>query len=392
MHSFVRPQVSALIAALAIGGAVAASSVLGTASATAASGSKSSAGFKLAAIKKEVAVLEKGPTVYQGPTKAVKVPKGIKLAVVPCSVAFAGCEEAALGVEAVAKRLGWSVTLYNGEGTPTGMNDAMQQAVTSGAQAIITGAVNPAFITSGLAAAAAAGIPVGSATEGVAPSPGGYKYDIGPNYLTLGQMDGDYIIANSNGKAVFAPWNDAEYGSVTDFVDATTATVAKCTTCTVLPTQQFVGADVSVTDLGATVVDFLRTNPSVDYMVAGYDPAAAVMVPAIDSAGLQGKVKIASVIGAAQNLAYVKAGNVQTADAGFDNSYIGYMAVYQMVRLLDHMPLWTTPGVSNPIYKYSGYVPLKLYASNGPKFTIGNYDANSTLHYVPKMEALLGLK
>jgi hypothetical protein len=56
------------------------------------------------------------------------------------------------------------------------------------------------------------------------------------------------------------------------------------------------------------------------------------------------------------------------------------------------MPLWTTPGVSNPIYKYSVDVPLKLYASNGPKFTIGNYDANSTLHYVPKMEALLGLK
>jgi ribose transport system substrate-binding protein len=391
MRRFVSLQFSVLIAALAIGGAVAASSVLGTASA-AASGKSSSAGFNLAAIKKQVVALEKGPTVYQGPTKAVKVPKGIKLAVVPCSEAFAGCEEAAVGVQDVAKRLGWSVTMYNGDGTPSGMNDAMQQAVTSGANAIITGAVNPAFITSGLAAAAAAGIPVGSATEGVAPSPGGYKYDIGPNYLTLGEMDGDYIIANSNGKAVFVPWNDEEYSSVTDFVNATTATVKKCTTCTVLPTQQFVGANVSVTGLGATVVDFLQTNPTVDYMVAGYDPAAAVMVPAIDSAGLQGRVKIASVIGAAQNLAYVKAGNVQTADAGFDNSYIGYMAVYQMVRLLDHMPLWTTPGVSNPIYKYSGYVPLKLYASNGPKFTIGNYDANSTLHYVPKMEALLGLK
>jgi ribose transport system substrate-binding protein len=391
MRRFVSPQVSALIAALAIGGAVAASSVFGAASA-AASSRRSSGGFNLAAIKKQVTALEHGATKYQGPTKAVKVPKNIKLAVVPCSEALAGCEDAALGVEAVAKKLGWSVTLYNGNGTPSGMNNAMQQAVTSGANAIITGAVNPEFISSGLKAAAAKGIPVGSATEGVAPSPGGYKFDIGPNYQTLGEADGDYIIANSNGKAVFVPWNDKEYSSVVAFVDAVTATVKKCTTCTVLPTEQFVSADVTPTSLGARVVDVLRTNPKIDYMVAGYDPAAAVMVPAIDSAGLKSKVKIVSVIGAAQNLAYVKAGNVQTADVGYDSNYVGYMAVYQITRLLDHMSLWVTPGVSNPIYKFSGDVPLKLYTSSDPNFPIGNYNANSTLHYVTKMQALFGLK
>jgi ribose transport system substrate-binding protein len=389
MSRFVSPRVFVLIAALAIGGAVAG---CGTASAPApASSSRSSGSFNLAAVKKQVAALEQGATVYQGPTEAVKVPNHIKLAVVPCSEALAGCEDASLGVEAVAKQLGWSVTLYNGDGTPSGMNDAMQEAVTSGANAIITGAVNPAFIVSGLKAAAAKGIPVGSATEGVAPSPGGYKFDIGPNYQTMGEADGDYIIANSNGKAVFVPWNDLEYSSVVAFVDAVTATVKKCTTCTVLPTQQFVSADVSVTSLGARVVDLLRTNPSIDYMVAGYDPAAAVMVPAIDSAGLKGKVNIVSVIGAAQNLAYVQVGNVQTADIGYDSNYVGYMAVYQMTRILDHMSLWTTPGVTNPIYEYSGDVPMKLYTSSDPNFAIGNYDANSTLHYVSKMQALFGL-
>lgn len=391
MSRFVSPRVYVLIAALAIGGTVAA---CGTASAPApapASSSGSSGSFNLAAIKKQVAALEAGATSYEGPTEAVNVPKHIKLAVVPCSEALAGCEDASLGVEAVAKRLGWSVTLYNGDGTPSGMNDAMEQAVTSGANAIITGAVNPAFIVSGLKAAAAKGIPVGSATEGVAPSPGGYKFDIGPNYQTMGEADGDYIIANSNGKAVFVPWNDLEYSSVVAFVDAVTATVKKCTTCTVVPTQQFVSADVSVTSLGARVVDLLRTNPSIDYMVAGYDPAAAVMVPAIDNAGLRGKVKIVSVIGAAQNLAYVKAGNVQTADIAYDSNYVGYMAVYQITRLLDHMSLWTTPGVTNPIYEYSGDVPMKLYTSNDPNFSIGNYDANSTLHYVSKMQALFEL-
>jgi ribose transport system substrate-binding protein len=392
MSRFVRPQVFVLLAALAIGGSVAACGTASTPASKPAANSKSLGSFNLAAIKKQVAVLEEGATVYEGPTQAVKVPTHIKLAVVPCSEALAGCEDASLGVEAVAKRLGWSVTLYNGDGTPSGMNDAMQQAVTSGANAIITGAVNPAFIVSGLKAAAAKGIPVGSATEGVAPSPGGYKFDIGPNYQTMGEADGDYIIANSNGKAVFVPWNDLEYSSVVAFVDAVTATVKKCTTCTVLPTQQFVSADVSVTSLGARVVDLLRTNPNIDYMVAGYDPAAAVMVPAIDSAGLRNKVKIVSVIGAAENLAYVKAGNVQTADVGYDSNYVGYMAVYQITRILDHMSLWTTPGVTNPIYEYSGDVPMILYTSSDPNFPIGNYDANGTLHYVSKMQALFGLK
>jgi hypothetical protein len=48
--------------------------------------------------------------------------------------------------------------------------------------------------------------------------------------------------------------------------------------------------------------------------------------------------------------------------------------------------------VTNPIYRYSGDVPMKLYTSNDPSFPIGNYDANSTLHYVSKMQALFGLK
>jgi hypothetical protein len=83
---------------------------------------------------------------------------------------------------------------------------------------------------------------------------------------------------------------------------------------------------------------------------------------------------------------------VQTADVAYDSNYVGYMAVYQITRLLDHMSLWTTPGVTNPIYRYSGDVPMKLYTSNDPSFPIGNYDANSTLHYVSKMQALFGLK
>ena len=103
MRRFVSPRVSAVVAALAIGGAVAASSVIGTASA-AASSSRKSTSFNLAAIKRAVAAFQHGPTKYEGPTQAVKVPKTSSWRSSPAPRRSRGAE-ASLGVKAVAEKL-----------------------------------------------------------------------------------------------------------------------------------------------------------------------------------------------------------------------------------------------------------------------------------------------
>ncbi len=278
---------------------------------------------------------------------------------------------------------------YDGKGTPQGMNAAVTNAVAGGAEVILTGGVDPHFISSGLKQAKEQGVLVASMSQ-AKPEPNGYPFDIGANYTELGKILGTFVVAHSEGKAVMLPFDDKWYESTMQFVEASEATVEECPECEVLPTEWFVGTDIETT-LGPRLVSLLRQNPDITYVQGSYDPAATAMVPAIANAGLGGKVSVVAGLGNEQNLQYVKEGQVQVADAGFDNLYMGYMALYQVSRMLNEEELWETPGVSEPEYKFSGHVPIKLFTENNTTET-GDYVANDTLNYIPKFEELLGLK
>ena len=352
-------------------------------------GSAPSGGFDLATWEKKTEEYEEGPTEYFGPTEPVHVPPNKKLAWIPCSAVIRGCVRPVEAAGEVAEELGWTVKSYDGKGTPNGNNAAIEQAVAGGAEVILTGGVDPHFIASGLKAAKEKDVLVASMSQGAKPEPNGYPFDIGANYHELGEMIGSYVISDSGGKAVYQPFDDKSFESTVQFVEASEHTVEdECPECEVLPTQFFVGTQIETT-LGPRVVSLLRSNPDINYLQGSYDPAAAGMVPAIANAGLKEQVKLVGGLGNEQNLQYVKEGNIQTADAGFDNLYMGYMAIYQVSRLLNGEKLWETPGVSEPEYKFSGKVPEKLFTSNNTDFDTGDYVADETVHYIAKFEHLL---
>jgi ribose transport system substrate-binding protein len=362
----------------------------GAAAATGASTTASGSGFDMAAVKARVSGYEKGPTEYAGPTDPVKTAKGIELATIPCSGAIRGCVRPVEEAGRLAKQLGWRVRSYDGKGTPKDNNNAVQQAVAGGADVILTGGVDPSFISAGLQAARAKGVIVGSMSQGVGPSPTGYAFDIGADYTLLGQQIGDFVVADSDGKADYLPFNDKSYASTVAFVNASIESVKACPSCTVEKTQFFVGTDIAK-GLGPRLIDLLRQNQKIDYVMGSYDPAATAMVPAIANAGLKSRVKVVGGLGNQQNLEYVKANNIQVADAGFDNTYMAYMAIYQVNRLLAKQPLWKTPGETRPAYMYSGKVPIKLFTTSSPPAQTSDYVATDTLDYPAKMRPLLGL-
>lgn len=356
---------------------------------TSGEGEESSGGFDLAKWEKKTEEYEEGPTEYYGPTEPVHVPSGKKLAWIPCSAVIRGCVRPVEAAGEIAEELGWTVKSYDGKGTPQGNNAAIEQAVAGGAEVILTGGVDPHFIASGLKAAREKGVLVASMSQGAKPEKNGYPFDIGANYTELGEMIGSYVISDSGGKAVFLPFDDKSYESTVQFVEASEHIVEEeCPECEVLPTQFFVGTQIETT-LGPRLVSLLRSNPKIDYVQGSYDPAVTGMVPAVANAGLKEQVKIVGGLGNEQNLQYVKEGNIQTADAGFDNLYMGYMAIYQVSRTLNGEKLWETPGVSEPEYKYSGKVPEKLFTSNNTDFETGDYVADETVHYIEKFEKLL---
>lgn len=295
-------------------------------------------------------------TKYSGPTTHVTPPKQLKLAVITCLSVLSGCVSPAVGAKEAAKALGWNVRIFDGGGSPDKQNAQMLNALTWGAQFILNIAIDPNAVQAGLRAAKTAKVPVGAGSNGLdSPNPTikptgtnlGYLFDVGPDYAALGKLAANWIVKDSHGKANIAVYSDKEFPSVLAFQKGLLAGLKTCTTCKVSPLQYFVGAQVGDV-LSQSVVGYLRSNPTVNYVFLPYDPAAGAVVPAIKSAGLGSQVRLISVLGSQQNLAFIRSGDVQVADAAYDNLYMGYAMLDQVSRVLTHKALSRPIGENLP--------------------------------------------
>jgi ribose transport system substrate-binding protein len=293
--------------------------------------------------------------IWQGPTTPAKAPKDIKVGVIPCGVQFRGCNAPALGAQEAAKALGWAVTAYDGAGTQEKQNTGMLDALSSGANLILTTSLDPNFIQLGLTKAKEAGVPVVSSSAGtdtpnpvITPTGGGLKYvtDVGTDFPAVGRGLGDFAVKDSGGKANVVVYEDDEYPSSVSSLKGFVDVIKKCPGCKVSDIVKMTASQIG--SVGQMVVGYLQTHPDVDWVYAPYDPAAAVMVNAIVQAGLQDKVKLVSIVGSAQNIDFIRQGRVQVADGAYDNFYMGWAQVDQAIRTLNKQPLIEPNGEGTP--------------------------------------------
>lgn len=299
---------------------------------------------------------EMTPPAYAGPTTPAKAPKHLNVAVVTCLSVLHGCVSPAEGVKHAGEKLGWKVTIYDGGGTPPKQNAAILDALASGANVIVTIAIDPNLIQLALSEAKKAGVPVVAGSNGIdTPNPVkltnrqglGFVFDVGPDYATLGRHAADWIIADSKGKANVVVYSDKEFPSVMAFQVGLLDGLSKCKTCTVSAPQYFTATQIA-TQLGQMTVDYLRTHPDVDYVFGPYDPAAAAQVTAIAQAGMGNRVKLVGVLGDQQNLDFIRSDRVQVADAAYENEYMGWAIVDQTIRMLNKQPLFSPHNENEP--------------------------------------------
>nr|WP_179282701.1 substrate-binding domain-containing protein [Rhodococcus sp. 15-1154-1] len=301
-------------------------------------------------------------TEWSGPDETPTPPKDISVAVIVCSGAVSGCVRQGEGVAQAGEALGWNVTSFDGRGDPVAQNQAMTQAVNSGADAIILAAADPVPLRASIELASSRGIPVGTTGLGLAPS-SGVAFDIGPDYEQWGEQLGSWIVTDSMGTANFLPTIDREFANSVTIAEAMVDTVGRCEQCEVQNTEQFVVTDIG-NGLGQRIASTLQSNPNIDYVSGAFDSAAADMVPAIANAGLTERISLVSCVGAPQNIDFVKSGNIQKVDVVQDDIYLGFAAVDQMIRLLVDQPLWQTPGVSDERVSYGEGSPSRLLTAD----------------------------
>ncbi|MCU1440891.1 MAG: hypothetical protein JWP85_1888 [Rhodoglobus sp.] len=297
-------------------------------------------------------------TTWEGPDSTPTPPTGIDLALVTCAGAVAGCVLPAEGAKEAAEALGWTATIYDGQGDPVTQNKVVTQAINGGADAVLLAGVDPAQIGSALDLADQQGIPVGSMTQGIAPG-NGIAFDIGADYVQSGVIMGSWIVTDSAGAAVVLPTNDKEFASTVTIVDSAIETIGTCDSCQVKDTEFFVGSNIG-NGLGQRIASALQRQPDVNYVIGAFDPAVSDMVPAINNIGIGDRIKIISNVGLTQNLEFIESGNVQAADIVYDNTYTGYAAIDQLIRVLAGEDLWKNPDVSDERFAYNEGAPQHL--------------------------------
>lgn len=286
------------------------------------------------------------------PTTPVKVPEKLRVAVVMGNASMSGGSVPCAAIESICEHFGWDIQTWDGEGDPSKQNDAIISAISWGADCIITASVQANNIQSAMQAASEAGIPCGSLSCGNdTPNPvlkaDGYNYefDVGPDYDGLGYAFGDWIEAHTEGSGKIACWDFAGEYSIDYLREGLYRSMQDngisydergCFTFDQL-------GDV----LNRQVSSYLTNNPDTEFIFFPFDPAAQPVSEFLDLNGYT-DVKVLGVLGNAEMVALINQGSVATATAAYDNTYMGYAAMDQMLRVLAGVDLIEPHGENVP--------------------------------------------
>lgn len=286
------------------------------------------------------------------PTTVVKVPESLRVAVVMGNASMSGGSVPCAAIEKICADYGWEIQTWDGEGDPSKENDAIISALSWGADCIITACIQANNVQSSLQAASEAGIPVGSLSCGNdSPNPvlpvGGFNfaYDVGPDYDGLGYAFGDWIQAHTEGSGKIACWDFAGEYSIDYLREGLYRSMSDkgiaydergCFTFDQL-------GDV----LNRQVASYLTNNPDTEFLFFPFDPAAQPVSEFLDLNGYT-DVKVLGVLGNAEMVALINQGSVATATAAYDNTYMGYAAMDQMLRVLAGQDLIEPHGENVP--------------------------------------------
>ena len=267
-----------------------------------------------------------------------------------------GCVSPAIGIQHAGEKLGWSVKIYDGGGTPSKQNAAILDAISSGANVIATIAIDPNLIQLSLSEAKKAGIPVVAGSNGI-DTPNPVKLSApGRPRLRLrrlarlhharrahGAVDHRRLEGQGERRTVLRQGIPVDHGAGSRYPEG----LRRVHTCTVSKQIYFTATQIA-TQLGPMTVDYLRTHPDVDYIYGAFDPPVAAQVAAVAQAGMGNRVKIVGALGNQQNLDFIRKGRIQAADGAYDNEYMGWAIVDQTIRLLNKQPLFEPHGENLP--------------------------------------------
>lgn len=246
-------------------------------------------------------------------------------------------------MKSIADEIGMEFTLYPNQGKASEWVQGMNAALTAKPDIIVLStAPDPRVLQPQLEAAKDAGIPVlvthfyddssekPPACDGCA---AGVTALVTAPFNVAGKAAADWIIQDSNGTGHVLVIGAADILPSPATVEVVTDEIADaCSGCksTVINIPV---ADWN-TKVQGEVQAALNRDPSINYVYPLYDAMVAGAVPAVQTLGLTGKVKIVSYNGSPYALKFIQDGDIVAMNVGEDTVGIAYASMDQAFRVL----------------------------------------------------------
>ncbi|WP_415394509.1 sugar ABC transporter substrate-binding protein (plasmid) [Rhodococcus globerulus] len=270
----------------------------------------------------------------QIPTDGPAGVTGKSLVAITCAASIEGCVAISDAHIEAAKALGWETTIIDGKGSPQGWNDAMTNAIALHPDVIALTAILPEGIQGTLQQARDAGIKIlctqcggsGEAQKLVDVANGDDIHSVIGTYL------GDYVVAESEGKAHVLAWLYPEFEISETRLNGFKSEIDKCAGCTL---DTF---EVKISEWGTTLPDriqaLLAQNPDIDWIYSPADQTAFDAMNAVEAVGATGRIRVVGGNGDIHTYDTIRKSDVYVATAGVSPAATAWAGIDGINRLL----------------------------------------------------------
>jgi ribose transport system substrate-binding protein len=275
-------------------------------------------------------------STWTGPKTSPPAASGKKVAVISCSQASNCAVDTEAAVEA-AERIGWQATIFDAKGNPAAYNSSMRNAVNAGYDGIVNISLPTDLSQDGLRYAKKHDVPVVSAADIEVEDPLVFG-SVPHQWAEQGQQLGDFLVAESDGKAKVLILRDDEFPGVKIRQDEVTKKLEECEECELLETINMTIEELTNPANVEQQVQSALSNygDELEYIVAPFGTVDGLVAPALRAQGAT-DVKILGYDGNEQQVALCNEG-VDAAIAVTLLKWTGWAGIDQLNRAFNGEP------------------------------------------------------
>jgi ribose transport system substrate-binding protein len=291
------------------------------------------------------------PKAFPPLPKSPPAAQGKFVVLISCALSAEGCAQVNTGLKAAAQAIGWrELTIDTGD-DPSKVLTAFEQAQNLHPDGIVVNAIDVSQIKGPIATIRALGIPVVSIgcgmldnTTNANPPADGPNHEVVSDVATQGRALAANIALESEGAGHVLVVSLPSFAVLKKREDAFRAVMSQCAGCKISKTIVTTIAALNTT-LGPQVKASLQADPTIKYVWAAFGGAGTVVETAIQQLG-RPDIHVWTHDGTAQNLASLRDGGVEAADAISPLPWLGWSALDNLNRVFnnespvdnDHIP------------------------------------------------------